>query len=79
MIGDSELAGAVGYEGVDLLESPGVDEEFDALAGGELSPVVLLFDAVEPAGRQVLLLAGVEGIKAFLGWIFRRPWSAFRA
>ena len=45
----AEVGAAVGDEGVDLHEGAGVEQQLDALAGGELARRVLLADAVLPA------------------------------
>jgi hypothetical protein len=39
----------MGNQGVDFDERPGVEQEIDALAGGELAGLVLLLDALDAA------------------------------
>ncbi len=67
----AEVAAAVGDEGVDLDERAGVEEQLDALAGGELARRVLLVDALLAAAQlgrgkaalQLLDLLGADGCR----------------
>ena len=61
-VGQAEVGGPVGDEGVKFLECPFVHEQVQALAGGELSPAVLLVYPVLAAALLGLLTHGVEGI-----------------
>jgi hypothetical protein len=47
-------------KGLDLLEGPGVQERFDALAGGHLALFVLALDPVSTPSLQGLLLHGAK-------------------
>ena len=60
----AEVAAAVGDEGVDLDEGAGVEQQLDALAGGELAVLVLALDALRAApggrGREAFLEIGQQ-------------------
>ena len=53
---EAELGRAVDDERVDLLEGAGVEQDVDALAGGELAALVLRFDALQAAAEAGLIL-----------------------
>jgi hypothetical protein len=56
----SEVGAAVDDEAVDLDEAPGIEEQIDALAGGELASVVLLLDALHAPAHESARVGIVE-------------------
>ena len=72
---DAEVGGAVQDQRVELLEGARVDEQVDALAGGELAAVVLRLDAPLAAAEGCLLLAVAQVVESLLDaqWTSRGP------
>src|SRR5207253_6939383 len=62
----TEVADAVSSKGVGLHERPRVEQQLDALARGELPPIVLLVDGLLPAAEERLVPAPVQLLDAFL-------------
>ena len=62
----AEVAGAVLDEHVELLERALVEQELDALAGGELAALVLRLDARRPAAQAGLLAALFQPVEDVL-------------
>ena len=51
MVGHPEVAAAVRDELVQLLEGAGIEQQFDALAGGQLAGRVLAFETIRAAAE----------------------------
>ena len=61
----AELGRAVDHQLVELLERARVEEDVDALAGGQLAALVLRFDALQAAAEASLILHLEESFEPF--------------